>query len=64
MPRINLQVCEYMEEMYTPSEAYLVVKLDVDRIKLLQLEVDIHSIVNKLVSVSLKILTFLFEYCY
>ncbi|XP_065214140.1 DNA-directed RNA polymerase III subunit RPC1 [Planococcus citri] len=41
------EVCQYMEEVYTENECFLVVKLDVDRIKLLQLEVDIDTIVHK-----------------
>jgi len=40
-------VCQYMEEVYTADNAFLVVKLDLDRIKLLRLEVDIDSIICK-----------------
>lgn len=42
-----------MEEVYTENDCILVVKLDIDRIKLLQLEVDIDTIVHKLVSIKL-----------
>lgn len=43
------EVCQYIEEVYTECDCILVVKLDIDRIKLLQLEVDIDTIVHKLV---------------
>lgn len=40
-------VAEYIEEIYLPDDHFLVIKLDVDRIKLLKLEVDVHSICYK-----------------
>ena len=40
-------VCQYMEEVYTENNAFLVVKLDIDRIKLLRLEVDIETIIRR-----------------
>lgn len=39
-----------MEEVYTECDCILVVKLDIDRIKLLQLEVDVDTIVRKWVN--------------
>ncbi|KAK7603430.1 hypothetical protein V9T40_003429 [Parthenolecanium corni] len=42
------EVCQYMEEVYTKSDGYLVIKLDMDRIKLLQLEVNINIIIHKI----------------
>lgn len=36
-----------MEEVYTRTDGYLIIKLDMDRIKLLQLEVDINTIIHK-----------------
>lgn len=36
-----------MEEVYTENNAFLVIKLDMDRTKLLQLDVDIDTIVHK-----------------
>ncbi|KAK0182168.1 hypothetical protein PV327_000331 [Microctonus hyperodae] len=38
------EVTEYIEEVYLPDDCFLLIKLDTDRIKLLKLEVDIHSI--------------------
>jgi len=39
-------VAEYIEEIYTSKDHYLIIKLDIEKIKLLQLEVDIISIIN------------------
>lgn len=38
------EVTEYIEEVYLPDDCFLLIKLDVDRIKLLKLEVDVNSI--------------------
>lgn len=38
------QVTEYIEEVYLPDDCFLLIKLDIDRIKLLKLEVDVNSI--------------------
>ncbi|XP_043579114.1 DNA-directed RNA polymerase III subunit RPC1 isoform X2 [Bombus pyrosoma] len=38
------EVTEYIEEVYLPDDCFLLVKLDIDRIKLLKLEVDVNSI--------------------
>ncbi|XP_012263608.2 DNA-directed RNA polymerase III subunit RPC1 [Athalia rosae] len=38
------EVTEYIEEVYLPDDCFLLIKLDVDRIKLLKLEVDANSI--------------------
>lgn len=38
------EVTEYIEEVYLPDHCFLLIKLDVDRIKLLKLEVDANSI--------------------
>ncbi|KAG8300593.1 DNA-directed RNA polymerase III subunit RPC1 [Homalodisca vitripennis] len=38
------EVCEYMEEVYLPYDSFLLVKLDLERIRLLKLEVDADSI--------------------
>ncbi|XP_034935802.1 DNA-directed RNA polymerase III subunit RPC1 [Chelonus insularis] len=38
------EVTEYIEEVYLPDDCFLLIKLDIDRIKLLKLEVDINSI--------------------
>ncbi|XKL62278.1 hypothetical protein PGB90_002111 [Kerria lacca] len=44
------EVCQYMEDVHTEYNSFLIVKLDIDRIKLLQLEVDIDTIVQKICS--------------
>ncbi|KAF6020050.1 POLR3A [Bugula neritina] len=49
------EVSEYIEEVYLPDDCFLLVKLDLDRIALLKLEVDINSICNSLVTSKLKI---------
>merc|ERR1712142_112164 len=38
------EISEYMEEMYLPGEALIVIKLNMERIKLLRLEVNIETI--------------------
>ncbi|KAJ9598140.1 hypothetical protein L9F63_026756, partial [Diploptera punctata] len=38
------EVSEYMEELYLPDDCFLLIKLDIDRIRLLKLEVDAESI--------------------
>lgn len=40
----TLQVSEYIEEVYLPDDCFLLIKLDIDRIRLLKLEVDAESI--------------------
>ena len=39
------EVCEFIEEVFLPDECFLLLKLAMDRIKLLKLEVDANSIV-------------------
>jgi hypothetical protein len=41
---IFLKICEYIEEVWTPTNAYISFKLDMKCIEALQLEVDIYSI--------------------
>ena len=41
------EVCKFMEEVYFEDNGFLAVQLDMDRVKLLQLGVDIDSIVHK-----------------
>ncbi|KDR18934.1 DNA-directed RNA polymerase III subunit RPC1 isoform X1 [Zootermopsis nevadensis] len=38
------EVSEYIEELYLPDDCFLLIKLDIDRIRLLKLEVDADSI--------------------
>jgi len=38
------EVCEYIEEVFTPEDCYLLIKLDIGRINLLKLEVNVDSI--------------------
>lgn len=38
------EVSSYIQEVYSPSECFLIIKLDLDRIRLLKLEVNADSI--------------------
>ncbi|XP_067928267.1 DNA-directed RNA polymerase III subunit RPC1-like [Watersipora subatra] len=49
------EVSEYIEEVYLPDDCFLLIKLDMDRIALLKLEVDLNSICSSLVMSKLKI---------
>ena len=41
-----LEVCSYIEDLFTPGSAFLMIKVDMDRVKLLQLNVTMESIVQ------------------
>ncbi|XP_065889671.1 DNA-directed RNA polymerase III subunit RPC1-like [Dysidea avara] len=43
------EVSQYLQEIYSPQTCHVRVKLDSDRIKLLKLEVDIHSIIGAII---------------
>ena len=49
------EVCEYVEEVFLPDDCFLLVKLDVERIKLLKLEVNAETIRYALCTSKLKI---------
>ncbi|KAJ8676229.1 hypothetical protein QAD02_012015 [Eretmocerus hayati] len=49
------EITEYIEEVYLPDDCFLLVKIDVDRIKLLKLEVDVNSIRYSLCTSRLKL---------
>ncbi|XP_049812819.1 DNA-directed RNA polymerase III subunit RPC1 [Schistocerca nitens] len=49
------EVSEYIEEMYLPDDCFLLVKLDIDRIRLLKLEVDAESIRYSICTSKLKL---------
>ncbi|XP_044732601.1 DNA-directed RNA polymerase III subunit RPC1 isoform X2 [Chrysoperla carnea] len=49
------EVSSYIEEVYTPSECFLIIKLDLDRIRLLKLEVNADSIRYSLCTSKLKL---------
>ncbi|XP_064623865.1 DNA-directed RNA polymerase III subunit RPC1-like [Lineus longissimus] len=49
------EVSEYMEEVFLPDDCFIMVKLDLERIKLLKLEVSIDSIVQSICSSKLRI---------
>ncbi|XP_076289845.1 DNA-directed RNA polymerase III subunit RPC1-like [Lasioglossum baleicum] len=49
------EVTEYIEEVYLPDDCFLLIKLDVDRIKLLKLEVDVNSIRYSICTSKLKL---------
>lgn len=37
-------IAEYLDEIYLPNDHFLLLKLNIDRIKMLKLEIDIHSV--------------------
>ncbi|EEB15462.1 DNA-directed RNA polymerase III largest subunit, putative [Pediculus humanus corporis] len=49
------EISEYIEEVFLPDDFFIIVKLDVDRIKLLKLEVDANSIKYTLCTARLKV---------
>ncbi|KAF3423619.1 hypothetical protein E2986_12478 [Frieseomelitta varia] len=49
------EVTEYIEEVYLPDDCFLLIKLDIDRIKLLKLEVDVNSIRYSICTSKLKL---------
>ncbi|XP_058788636.1 DNA-directed RNA polymerase III subunit RPC1 [Phymastichus coffea] len=50
------EITEYIEQLYLPDDCFLLLKIDVDRIKLLKLEVDVQSIRYSLCTSKFKIL--------
>jgi DNA-directed RNA polymerase III subunit RPC1 len=44
------QISQYIEEVYESDDCYLLIKLDLDRIRLLKLEIDIDSIIDSIVN--------------
>ncbi|KAK3856179.1 hypothetical protein Pcinc_031683 [Petrolisthes cinctipes] len=49
------EVCEYLEEVFLPDDCFLLLKLAMDRIRLLKLEVDAYSIKYSICTSKLKI---------
>jgi DNA-directed RNA polymerase III subunit RPC1 len=49
------EITEYIEEIYLPDDCFLLLKIDIDRIKLLKLEVDVNSIRYSLCTSKLKL---------
>ncbi|XP_063217430.1 DNA-directed RNA polymerase III subunit RPC1 [Bacillus rossius redtenbacheri] len=49
------EVCEYIEEVYLPDDSFLLLKLDIERIRLLKLEVDADSIRYSICTSRLKV---------
>ncbi|XP_035735078.1 DNA-directed RNA polymerase III subunit RPC1-like isoform X1 [Vespa mandarinia] len=49
------EVTQYIEEVYLPDDCFLLIKLDIDRIKLLKLEVDVNSIHYSICTSKLKL---------
>lgn len=39
----NLQISEYMEEVFLPDDCFILVKLSLERIRLLRLEVSLRA---------------------
>ena len=49
------EVSEYLEEVYLPDDCFVLIKLDTDRIRLLKLEVSVHSIAQSILASKLKV---------
>lgn len=49
------EVCEYVEEVFLPDDCFILLKLAMDRIRLLKLEVDAHSIKYSICTSKLKV---------
>ncbi|XP_013420118.1 DNA-directed RNA polymerase III subunit RPC1 isoform X2 [Lingula anatina] len=49
------EVSEYVEEVFLPDDCFLLVKLDLDRIRLLKLEVNIDTIRESILTAKLKV---------
>lgn len=49
------EVCEYVEEVFLHDDCFLLLKLAVDRIRLLKLEVDAYSIKYSICTSKLKV---------
>ncbi|KAK8379693.1 hypothetical protein O3P69_019586 [Scylla paramamosain] len=49
------EVCEYVEEVFLPDDCFLLLKLAVDRVRLLKLEVDAYSIKYAICTSKLKV---------
>lgn len=49
------EVCEYLEEVFLPDDCFLLLKLAMDRIRLLKLEVDAYSIKYSICTSKLKV---------
>lgn len=49
------EVCEYVEEVFLPDDCFLLLKLAMDRIRLLKLEVDAYSIKYAICTSKLKV---------
>lgn len=47
------EVTEYFEEVYLPDDCFILIKLDLDRIRLLKLEVNVESITDSIVAAKL-----------
>lgn len=49
------EIAEYIEEVYLPDDCFLLIMLDLERVNLLKLEVNINTIISALVTSKLKI---------
>ncbi|CAG9789529.1 unnamed protein product [Diatraea saccharalis] len=49
------EITTYIDEVYLPNECFLLIRLDAERIKLLCLEVNVHSVVYSICTSKLKI---------
>lgn len=49
------EISQYIEEVFVRNECCVVVKLDLDRIRLLKLETNVHRIIDSIIASKLKI---------
>ncbi|KPJ17022.1 DNA-directed RNA polymerase III subunit RPC1 [Papilio machaon] len=49
------QITTYIDEVYLPSECFLLIRLDAERIKLLSLEVNVHTIIYSICTSKIKL---------
>lgn len=49
------EISEYIEEVYLPDDCFLLIKLDLERLSLLKLEINISTICSALITSKLKI---------
>ncbi|KPI92105.1 DNA-directed RNA polymerase III subunit RPC1 [Papilio xuthus] len=49
------EITTYIDEVYRPSECFLLIRLDAERIKLLSLEVNVHTIIYSICTSKIKV---------
>jgi len=49
------EITQYIEEVFMPNECCIIIKVDLERIRLLKLEINVHSIIDAILASKLKI---------